>query len=125
MAWFVRTCDEQYNHHVTIVCQTRLPSRTTQSIMSQNPNFSCEKQYFQISDNSKCYRMISSPPTITFDAAAKYCFLLNSSLFNLPYGGKFSHKDTCLIEKWVAEFLLSRYYKKISQRENINHTHPL
>ena len=86
MTWHVIPCNETFL--ATYICHPPVILHTAQSVSPPTPHLACEENWFGLTNHSKCYMMISSPPTLTFDAAVKSCFFMNSSLINLISYGK-------------------------------------
>ena len=85
MKWYVIPCNETFL--ATYICQAHEHPHTAQSVSSPSPHLDCEENWFGLANHSKCYMMIRSPLTLTFDAAVQSCSLMNSSLLKLiSYG---------------------------------------
>ena len=131
MKWYVVPCNGIFA--ATYICQPTLHQPNTQSINLQNPHFSCERDWFRFVNHSKCYTMIRSPPTLTFDAAAKSCSLMNSSLVNLvSYGNAGTMEDEFKMARAIShskmkwsDDLFSDIYNFFESRQALENSHPL
>ena len=130
MKWFVVSCNETFD--ASYICQRRLQPHTTLSL--QNPYFACEKKWFAVSNHSKCYMMITSSPTLTFDAAVQSCLLMNSSLLSLASDGSLAYNENyVIVGRWMGRIRNNWMFHKSAikvgfdalKRKTLNHTQPL
>ena len=130
MKWFVVLCNQTF--FATHICQRPLLPHITPSL--QNPHFGCEKKWFGVLNHSKCYMMITSPLTLTFDAAVQSCLSKNSSLLSLASDDSRNYYDDDVIAgRWIQRILKNwMLYKNaiklgfnVFSRKTLNNTHPL
>ena len=130
MKWYVVPCN--YTFAATYICQPPVHQPYTESVKLQNPHLGCEENWFGLVNHSKCYMMIKSPATLTFDAALRSCSMMSSSLLNV-----FAHSSAGTLEDIKRMGYLMSYTKmkivdmhwKIwdfyDNRKALDHTHPL
>ena len=117
MKWYVIPCNETFL--ATYICQSPVHSHTSHPVSSPNPHLDCEENWFGLANHSKCYMMIRSPLTLTFDAAVQSCSLMNSSLLKLiSYGQARSHNDMIRLHKLSRESVMFSTKKLKSGKES-------